>query len=167
MPNYTYTGLEEEFVLRGVSFPQSESVPVNDPEFEAKLDNLPYFDSDKPKETVKPVAVSDSEKDTEISQLKRTIGRLEHENQVLKKRVGELEGAAASAEPEPQEPETIETFTPSSVSEPVSEADIPDDWREMHWKRQVVLAKKFTDMEISNQTDAVTAIELELERRGD
>ncbi|NQY98620.1 MAG: hypothetical protein HRT82_15820 [Henriciella sp.] len=186
MPSYTYNGPNKSITLRGVEFPQGEAVLVDDADLEKKLDNLPFFDGDKPKEVVKPVAVSDSEKDVEIAQLKRTIGRLEHENTVLRRRVAEYE--APIDEPTPveitPEEEVISEYTPGEP-EPAAEDDpdleiprrggptgpadveIPDDWRDMHWKRQQVLARKLTDMEITNQEDAVTAIEMELERRGD
>lgn len=166
MPSYTYTGPENSITLRGIDFPQGEAVEVSDAEFQKKLDNLPFFDSDKPKEVAKPAAVSDSEKDAEISRLKREVGRLTHEVQSLQRQLDEYgaDEVATPVEVSPEE-EVISEYTPGEKqSEP--EADIPEDWREMHWKRQVVIAKKFTDMEISNQADAVAAIELELERRG-
>ena len=62
-------------------------------------------------------------------------------------------------------PEVIETPA-EDTPEADEDADIPSDWREMHWKRQMVLAKQFTDQEIVNGGDAVAVIELELERRG-
>ena len=166
MPSYTYNGPNESITLRGTEFPQGVSVQVEDADLEKKLDKVPFFVSDKPKEVLKPVAVSDSEKDAEISRLKRELGRLEHENSVLRRRVAEYE--APVDEPTPvevtPEEEVISEYTPGET-EPELVA-IPVDWREWHWKRQKVLAKKFTDMEINNQSDAVTAIEMELESRG-
>ncbi len=182
MPSYTYNGPNKSITLRGVEFPQGEAVLVDDADLEKKLDNLPFFDGDKPKEVVKPVAVSDSEKDVEIAQLKRTIGRLEHENTVLRRRVAEYEAPIDKptlVEITPEE-EVISEYTPGAEDDPdfdipplgrdksePEQVEIPDDWRDMHWKRQQVLARKLTDMEITNQEDAVTAIEMELERRGD
>jgi len=170
MPNYTYTGPEIEFVMRGVHFPQGDEVEVTDPGFAAKLDNLPYFTSDKPK----PVATTVTAlRDEEIEGYQRKIAGLEAENANLRKQIADF--ATVEPEPAPVEPEVeeeITTYTPTSEADPdlriphPGEEPIPDDWREWHWKRQMVLAKKFTDMEIKNQEDATTAIELELERRG-
>lgn len=163
MPSYTYTGSDIEFLMRGVHFPQGEAVEINDPGFEAKLDNLPYFTSDKPKPKATTVVAL---RDEEIEGYQRHIAGLEAENATLRKRISELEGAdpepIVAVEPD-EEPEVVETYTPNEQEAAV---EIPEDWRDMHWKRQMVLAKKFTDMEIENQADAVTAIELELERRG-
>lgn len=165
MPSYTYTGLEESIVLRGITFPKGEAVEVSDAGFEAKLDAMPYFTSDKPQ--VEQTYV-DPESE-EVAGLKRKIAALEAENATLRKQIVEYTNAANEAEifepePEPVEADDLEMIDPKEpdVSEP-----IPDDWREWHWKRQMVLAKKFTDQEISNQADAVAAIELELEARGD
>lgn len=164
MPSYTYTGLEESIVLRGVTFPKGEAVEVSDAGFEAKLDAMPYFTSDKPK--VEQTYV-DPESE-EVAGLKRKIAALEAENATLRKQIVEYTNAANEAEefepePEPVVADDLEMIDPKEpdVSEP-----IPDDWRDWHWKRQMVLAKKFTDMEINNQSDAVTAIEMELEARG-
>lgn len=173
MPSYTYTGLEESIVLRGITFPKGEAVEVSDAGFEAKLDAMPYFTSDKPK--VEQAHV-DPESE-EVAGLKRKIAALEAENATLRKQLAEYVDAADEAEDidsasapvgvriknDPPPPGDVEFVNPKEpdVSEP-----IPDDWREWHWKRQMVLAKKFTDQEISNQADAVAAIELELEARG-
>ena len=164
MPSYTYTGLEESIVLRGVTFPKGEAVEVSDAGFELKLDAMPYFTSDKPK--VEQTYV-DPESE-EVAGLKRKIAALEAENATLRKQIVEYTNAANEAEifepePEPVVADDLEMIDPKEpdVSEP-----IPDDWRDWHWKRQMVLAKKFTDQEISNQADAVAAIELELEARG-
>ncbi|MEM8615487.1 MAG: hypothetical protein AAGF20_00985 [Pseudomonadota bacterium] len=44
--------------------------------------------------------------------------------------------------------------------------DIPENWRDLHWRQRVKIAKRFTDEEITNGGDATAAIELELEARG-
>ena len=183
MTKYTYTGLEESITLRGIDFPKGEAVEISDSAFEAKLDAMPYFNSDKPEADIAPPPAFDAPESPLEAELKRKVAALEAENATLRK----LLEAATQPEPEATpvevapEDEVITEYTPGEP-EPVSDTDpdldiphrgapkaeeIPADWREMHWKRQMVLAKKFTDMEITNQADAVTAIELELERRGD
>lgn len=175
MPSYTYTGPEISITLREVMFPQGEAIEVEDTELQKKLDNLPFFDSDKPKEVVKPVAVSNSEKDAEISRLEREVGRLNHEVKALRARIVELstveEATPVEVAPQdeviteytPGEPEPEPETEPETVSEVV---EIPEDWREWHWKRRLVLAKNFSDDEIKNGDDADFIIEQELRSRG-
>lgn len=43
--------------------------------------------------------------------------------------------------------------------------DIPDDWRDLHWRRKGVLAERLTGLKYVNGTDAEAAIEAEMERR--
>ncbi len=176
MPSYTYTGLEDSITLRGIEFPKGEAVEISDSAFEAKLDAMPYFNSDKPEADIAPPSAFDAPESPLEAELKRKVAALEAENATLRK----LLESATQPEPEatpvevaPEE-EVITEYTPGGADPdldiphrgaPKAE-EIPADWREMHWKRQMVLAKKFTDMEITNQADAVTAIELELERRG-
>ncbi|MEL7226999.1 MAG: hypothetical protein AAGL17_19725 [Cyanobacteria bacterium J06576_12] len=166
MPSYTYTGLDESITLRGVTFLKGEAVDISDPAFERKLDGMPYFSTDKP-EAAKAVPESMENDSPEVQELKRKLHAVEAENASLRRQILELTSdALAEPEPEPEieaEPVELESFDPT---EPEQIEPIPDDWRDMHWKRQMVLAKKFTDMEINNQSDAVTAIEMELERRG-
>lgn len=185
MPSYTYTGPEDEISLRGVTFPKGVPVPIDDKGFEAKLDNLPYFDTDKPEAAKAAPAAFEKPETEREAELKRKVAALEAENATLRKRIVELsepEPEATPVEVTPEE-EVISEYTPGET-EPAAEDDpdldiphrgaakpqeieIPEDWRDMHWKRQQVLARKLTDMEITNQEDAVTAIEMELERRGD
>lgn len=164
MPNYTYTGMDPSISLRGITFPQGEAVEVDDPAFEAKLGVLPYFSSDKPESATKPAP--NSEADTpQVQELRRKVNALEAENATLRRQLLEATGEQEPEEdifeePEPVEVEMVDPNTPDEAIE------IPEDWRDWHWKRQMVLAKNFTDMGISNQADAIAAIELELETRG-
>lgn len=173
MPSYTYNGLEESITLRGVTFLKGEPVEV-DADFESKLDSLPYFTSDKPKPKATNITAL---RDQEIDGYKRQIAGLEAENAGLRKRLNEASQPALEPTPVKVTPEeeVISEYTPGQpdpdleIPHPGAPKleEIPADWRDMHWKRQLVLAKKFTDMEINNGSDAVTAIEMELERRGD
>ena len=172
MPSYTYNGLEESITLRGVTFLKGEPVEV-DADFESKLDSLPYFTSDKPKPKATNMTAL---RDEEIDGYKRQIAGLEAENAGLRKRLNEASQTAPEAIPVDVTPEeeVISEYTPGAADPDLEIPHpgapklepIPDDWRELHWKRKVVLAKKFTDMEIANEADAVTAIELEIETRG-
>ena len=168
MPKYTYTGMDPSISLRGIVFPQGEAIEVDDPAFEAKLDALPYFSSDKPESAIKPA--QNTEADTpQVQELKRKVHALEAENATLRRQLLEQAGEqapvveVADEEPTPVEAVEVEMVDPNTPEEVI---EIPEDWRDWHWKRQMVLAKNFTDMEISNQADVIAAIELELETRG-
>lgn len=166
MPSYTYTGLDDSITLRGITFAQGSPVEIVDAGFEKKLDNLPYFSSDKP-EALKEVADSLKDDTPEVQELKRKIYALQTENASLRKQILEYTSEAlAEEEPEPEpEPVELESFDPN---EPEETVEIPADWREWHWKRRMVLAKNFSDGgdEIKNGEDADFIIEQELAARG-
>lgn len=170
MPNYTYNGPDVSITLRGVVFPQGEEIEIDDKGLEAKLDALPYFTSDKPAPEVKPaVSVADGEQ-----ALLTKIAGLEAENAFLRRKldeavntVGEM-AIEAEIGPAPEleaASDEIESYTPGEPDTPPVDEEIPSDWREMHWKRQMVIAKKFTDEEVTDGTKAAEIIEKELARR--
>ena len=172
MPSYTYTGDNVSISLRGVTFPHGEPVEIEDVEFQAKLDALAYFASDKPKPEpdMVPVAaapVMPTREQMEWTGLNYIADRMALNHGATNN--GELFNAIIDAirrqVASEVKPEVIETPA-EDAPEADEDANIPSDWREMHWKRQMVLAKQFTDQEIVNGGDAVAVIELELERRG-
>lgn len=174
MPSYTYIGDNVSISLRGVTFPHGEPVEIEDAEFQRKLDALAYFASDKPKPEpevalVGAAPVMPTREQMEWTGLNYIADRMALQHGATN--TGELFNAIIDAirrqVATEVKPEVIEVPAEEEVEEPASgDAEIPSDWREMHWKRQMVLAKQFTDEEIANGGDAVAIIELELERRG-
>lgn len=52
--------------------------------------------------------------------------------------------------------------TAASVAAPV---EIPEDWRDLHWFKQLAIAKKLSDGAVNNKAAAVAIIEAELALR--
>lgn len=119
---------------------------------EAEMDGW-YFMADLP--PAAPAAPSDASGlaaenaalKAEVAKLRAGLEQAKQEFAVMQARIDELEGSSVSV----------------TITEP---GGIPEGWRELHHKKLVKLAKDLTGMEIANKEDAVSAIELEIERRG-
>ena len=62
---------------------------------------------------------------------------------------------------------TAALTTETGEPQPPLTITIPDDWRDLAWPQLKSLAGSVSDEKIKTKDDAVAAIELEIERRGE
>jgi hypothetical protein len=162
MPAYTYIGPEPSITFRGILFPHGEPVSIEDMDLARKLARLDMFDGPPVAEESKPEAkpAADNALQAENAELKKRLQSLQFAYDELNTRFSNLEdehyGLGDEEVPDDYVP-TEEQPEEPAVPE-IGSGLVPDNWREMHWKQRVRMAKDFTDrddIETAEQADAI------------